>query len=152
MKLVVAGRCLHGAHVYSEAAYTSLARPRALFLWNSRWLAPDSSLPFSQLTFSPSFSSCHSAFSFHALLSLACNFPQRYLMVFWWIWILFLSGWNADVQPVGLFHTPCANIPEWAIIFKTKSTIANVSSVPFKILYQWHHLISTVIFFPTFFQ
>lgn len=86
---------------------------------------------FSQLTFSPSFSSCHSAFSFHTLLSLACNFPQRYLMVFGWIWVLFLSGWNADVQPVRLFHTACANIPEWAIIFKTKWTIANVSSVHF---------------------
>lgn len=37
--LVVAGCCLHGAHVYSKATYTSLAQPRALFLWNSRWFA-----------------------------------------------------------------------------------------------------------------
>lgn len=37
--LVVAGCCLHGAHVYSKVACTSLALPRALFLWNSCWVA-----------------------------------------------------------------------------------------------------------------
>lgn len=74
--LVAAGCCLRGAHVYSGATYTSVVRPRALFLRSSRCSAFAFPLgPF--FFFFPPLTFFHHVLSLSSCLSVTASTRSR---------------------------------------------------------------------------